>query len=799
MSTPDVQGDLRTHPLPRLLFLLLKRAFTGRLVLRAPTGTSACAYLRDGLPAYLDLPAKEDVLGQVLIEKGLIDANQYTASLAQLAQGGQLQGQILLAMGAVDERQLVEGLCLQLRRKLIRLFGWPDATAFALYAEEHGYGRAREAAFVRADPLFVIYHGVRNTYDQSQLERLLAPLAGAVVELTPLFTKIKDRFAFGEEDTALLATLACGSLSLSDILRMSNLSRTQTQMLIYSLWTTESLTVSGLGANAPYGEDPRASDDSASHAAHSHGPASDAGARQQPTRGADAARGQAHAPSAPPAAQAAPPPHRPALVPPPVAASSPLRSPEPRADAGRPGRTQRRPTDYALPSVAALAEAFSPGGDPRRRAEQVGVSRPGAESSPDLTIQLGEAESTPRAHSWGDDTSAPLIIALDGSPTRTQEAPALLDMAGSMLGSKPQARRSAGPTITPSPSAGPTIAPPPSAGPTITPSPSAGPTITPPPSELARTGPMRARATSTAAGLHRSGPPSNTSHSDAQSPNKAIEPASFDEPVPSSDRDGKRTAERSTDPESEQKQGRMVSQKWRDIQEQDHFQALGIDRQASPALIRDAFFALVKNFHPDKISGIRDPEIARQADEVFRRLSEANAILSDPQQRSAYLKRLESGVSEADERQAVKAALEAEFAFQKGMAHYRKRAFRFALEEFSQAYELAPDEGEHKGWYGWALFCDPRTDKEARLSEIKGLLTEAIRLAPKSAACHYFLGEVLLHEGQEKRAVASFNKALEINPNHIDAQRQLRLVEMRKQRSPQKGEKKSLLDRFRKK
>jgi len=57
------------------------------------------------------------------------------------------------------------------------------------------------------------------------------------------------------------------------------------------------------------------------------------------------------------------------------------------------------------------------------------------------------------------------------------------------------------------------------------------------------------------------------------------------------------------------------------------------------------------------------------------------------------------------------------------------------------------------------------------------------------------MGQVHSARGDLERAYNAFQRVLDINPNHVDALREVRLIEMRRA----KGEKKGLLDRFKKK
>ena len=65
--------------------------------------------------------------------------------------------------------------------------------------------------------------------------------------------------------------------------------------------------------------------------------------------------------------------------------------------------------------------------------------------------------------------------------------------------------------------------------------------------------------------------------------------------------------------------------------ELDYYQVLGVGREASPEEIKKAYRKLALKYHPDKAKGDK-----KQAEEKFKQISEAYAVLSNPEKRQQY-------------------------------------------------------------------------------------------------------------------------------------------------------------------
>lgn len=668
---PDAQGDLMRYPFPRLLFYLYKKQLLGELEIAQPGGgMRGRIYFRDGLPVFTDLPFSHDVLGHVLMERGLIDEAAFNASLQELASGDRLQGQILVGMGALDQHGLVEGLRLQLLRKLSRVFPLTSAT-FAIYSGEHAHGVEGEEAHVQADPLWVIYHGVRNAFDATRMLPELDKLQGKLIGLPAEFQKVWSRYGMGEEMHPLITLLLRGSMPVEHLYKVTNIGQVLTQMLVYTLWVTEVL----VAGDASKRNSPR----------HPTGPMT----AVQPAQAQPASQ------PAQPVAQA---PAQPVIAPPPA---QPVASPE--------QFERQRPYETA-PEVAALAQSFSEipgvGHDP----EEDEPTNP--EAGAEAIAQSIQVEAYAQARTPQPSPSTEFIVAAPPEATPKKAAPSLGEEGVYEI---------------PMPGQGIVDEPPPPA-----PAPSA-----------------------------------------AAAPAPAPEPAAPKPEVPDN-----------VDAGVAAKHNQLILKTFKRCLDATHYDVLEVPQDAPDDQIREAYFELAKIFHPDRVSSLGLSDVGKEAEDIFRKINEAHSVLTNKENRKAYDEEIASSGSSGEARDAFTA----EFVFQKALVHLRKKNFPEALRGFQEAVKLNPKEGEHVAYVAWTLFTDPKSDTSKMLPKLKERLLKAINLSPNSPTCHHFLGEIYLGMGEDRRAFTCFNRVLEINPDHIDASRHIRIIRMRKEKD-RKGKK----------
>lgn len=224
----------------------------------------------------------------------------------------------------------------------------------------------------------------------------------------------------------------------------------------------------------------------------------------------------------------------------------------------------------------------------------------------------------------------------------------------------------------------------------------------------------------------------------------------------------------------------------------DHFTMLGVGRDASVADLQRAYFDLAKSLHPDRLRASRIAE--PRADSVFAVVNQAFAVISNAAKRAEYVELLAAG-NPAERRKAERDAetlalrlINAEVAFQRGEMALKGGNIAAALAAFTEAVELNPDDGEHHALLGWTTWCS-NPDKNVIGKQVRASFRKAISLSPKSVAAYFYRGQVAKQSGQIETAEECFRKVLELDPEHRDAETELRLLDKR-------TEKKGLFDRL---
>lgn len=226
------------------------------------------------------------------------------------------------------------------------------------------------------------------------------------------------------------------------------------------------------------------------------------------------------------------------------------------------------------------------------------------------------------------------------------------------------------------------------------------------------------------------------------------------------------------------------------IDREDYFQMLDVNRDADVEAVKNAFFALAKTWHPDRLPApILDVRDA--CSRVFARLSEAHQTLTDPARRARYMELLKGGGATPEAQEKIAAVIDAATNFQKAEICLRRSDLVQAEALCRKATESDPDQPDYLALLAWLGAMKPENQSpSATLSHIQKL-DKAIALSKNCERAYFYRGMLHKRLNNSGPAVRDFRKAAELNPRNIDAAREVRLHEMRSQKGsippPQSG------------
>jgi curved DNA-binding protein CbpA len=206
-----------------------------------------------------------------------------------------------------------------------------------------------------------------------------------------------------------------------------------------------------------------------------------------------------------------------------------------------------------------------------------------------------------------------------------------------------------------------------------------------------------------------------------------------------------------------------------------YYDVLGVARDSASDAIQSAFLVLAKRWHPDRL-GPDYADVRDLSTRVFARISEANQVLTDPERRKQYDELLDQGGGAADEQEEVQRVVRAVAHFQRAQVLMKRNNLVAAEQEARIALEDDPSQADHVALVAWFDSQKPGAD----LEEIVVRLSKAASMEPENLRVRWYRGQLLKRLGHEKRALDDFRLIAERDPRHVDAQRELRLFEMRR-------------------
>jgi tetratricopeptide (TPR) repeat protein len=208
-----------------------------------------------------------------------------------------------------------------------------------------------------------------------------------------------------------------------------------------------------------------------------------------------------------------------------------------------------------------------------------------------------------------------------------------------------------------------------------------------------------------------------------------------------------------------------------------HFEILSVPENATADEVQGMYMRALRMYHPDRLAAAGLRELAPQAERVMARMGEAASVLRDPKRRADYVA---TRAGKKTESAAAMAAVDAEKSFQRGEVFLRKGDYAQAIEAFSEAIKVNPSEQQYRAYLAWARFDDPRARKELVAREALATLQQVVAAEVRFARGFFWIGQIWKFLNDSIQAEKAFREALRLDRGLLDAEREIRLLEMRK-------------------
>jgi tetratricopeptide (TPR) repeat protein len=222
-------------------------------------------------------------------------------------------------------------------------------------------------------------------------------------------------------------------------------------------------------------------------------------------------------------------------------------------------------------------------------------------------------------------------------------------------------------------------------------------------------------------------------------------------------------------------QKKRLERLWQEMRsEEDHFKVLSLAQNARSKEVQKAYQEMAKALHPDKLTPHAPKEVLELANQVFSRITEAYRVLSNDQQKAAYLAKMEKGVAEE--------ALMSEALFDKAMQHLETSRFREARKIFEKVMRMKGRRSDCMIYLVWALIMEKRSkeNRQDLLEHCSSLMSQVAHEDRHTAAYFFVKGLCLRLSADYQKAFGAFKHSLSLNPDFIDAKRELASLKSKK-------------------
>jgi tetratricopeptide (TPR) repeat protein len=216
------------------------------------------------------------------------------------------------------------------------------------------------------------------------------------------------------------------------------------------------------------------------------------------------------------------------------------------------------------------------------------------------------------------------------------------------------------------------------------------------------------------------------------------------------------------------------------LRAKNHFEALGIERTATDAQVKEAYFRLAKRFHPDTHHDPNMADLRDKLETVFIRLGEAYEVLRNPRSRASYESEMASRAPRAPAPAARAAApapapavpvpamdpAVAAQSVRRAEKYMEQEKYWDAIQLLEAAVPVLEGKPKQRARLDLARAY---TKNPNWVHQAEETLHEVVRDDPKNVDAYLALGQLYKAGGLRGRSVSMFRKALELKPENEEA------------------------------
>ena len=166
-----LQGSIRRNPVAAILGRLWFQRASGGLLLRQGK-VKKIIYVEAGNAYAVQSNKVSECLGRVLVGERLISEEECAASIERMKTTGRKQGELLVEMRSMTEKNLKFALELQLEKKLFDTFRWEDGE----FRFNSSIELPEAGAKLEWQGAGVVLEGIRRAFDETRLRGLMLPI-----------------------------------------------------------------------------------------------------------------------------------------------------------------------------------------------------------------------------------------------------------------------------------------------------------------------------------------------------------------------------------------------------------------------------------------------------------------------------------------------------------------------------------------------------------------------------------------------------------------------------------------------